>query len=313
MEKDYFWKNFSLSTELSISGNFIYNGLKAFDEIRVFERIDNIFEFLYNISVGIERLEKIATILIEHDNVEDQNEFEKSLITHNHLELLKRIKKKYNIKLGKQHNAFLQLLGNFYKTMRYSRYSLSAIYSYDKETKAIKDFISKELKIEFEENSNIQVNENNYRIKNFIGKIIGKISIELYETIYKEAHRLGMYTYELPLYSKAYKIFIEKNFDFQKETVLWKELLIFLMNNDEQKEIITFIKDIKPLEFDVGNISYYLNSFQSDLNKLEHFEELDALYEDVQNKQERLNTLEAIGITWYDFDEDFDEDIDDNY
>ena len=33
MNSTQYWKNFSLGTEIDISGAFIYNGLKAFDDI----------------------------------------------------------------------------------------------------------------------------------------------------------------------------------------------------------------------------------------------------------------------------------------
>ena len=89
---EYFWKNFRLGTELQISGSFIYNALYFFDQMEHFCNDEEIFEFLYNTSVGLERLEKIAIILLEHDSSMDQEEFEKTLITHSHLELLDRIK-----------------------------------------------------------------------------------------------------------------------------------------------------------------------------------------------------------------------------
>lgn len=78
MEYKFIWKNFSLGKELDIAGSFIFNGLKAFDSMDNFYYEVEIFEFLYNISVGIERLAKIAVILIEHNNVQDQQEFEKA-------------------------------------------------------------------------------------------------------------------------------------------------------------------------------------------------------------------------------------------
>jgi len=91
---ELFWKNFRLGTELQISGSFLYNALYFFDKMEHFYYEDECFEFLYNTSVGLERLEKIALILSEHNGEVSQQEFEKSLITHNHLELLRRIKKK---------------------------------------------------------------------------------------------------------------------------------------------------------------------------------------------------------------------------
>src|SRR5690554_5991170 len=91
---DFLWKNFKLGTELQISGSFIYNALESFDQMEHFCNDEQIFEFLYNTSVGLERLEKIAVVLLEHNPIDNQEEFEKSLITHNHSGLLNRIKEK---------------------------------------------------------------------------------------------------------------------------------------------------------------------------------------------------------------------------
>jgi len=85
MNKHQAWKNFNLGQELSISGAFIYNGLRRFHEMQELDHTDEIFEFLYNLSVGFERLLKIAVILIEHKDDSNQEALEKSLITHNHL------------------------------------------------------------------------------------------------------------------------------------------------------------------------------------------------------------------------------------
>jgi hypothetical protein len=68
MDASTFWKNFNLGTELQVSGNFIYNSLSIFDKMETFYHEEEIFEFLYNLSVGIERLLKINVILIEHSD-----------------------------------------------------------------------------------------------------------------------------------------------------------------------------------------------------------------------------------------------------
>jgi len=92
MNRDQVWKNFDLGKELDVSGTFIYNGLRCFHEMKTLDHAEEVFEFLYNLSVGLERLLKIAVILLEHDGSQDQGAFEQSLITHNHLELLRRLK-----------------------------------------------------------------------------------------------------------------------------------------------------------------------------------------------------------------------------
>ena len=141
MEKIEFWKNFSLGTELEISGAFIYNGLKLINNIENFNYSEDVFEILYNLSVGIERLEKIAIILIEHKDVDNQEEFEKKLISHNHQELLKRITKNNSIQLHKPELEFITLLSIFYKKNRYDRFNFDTTNQYDKEKVLFIDFI----------------------------------------------------------------------------------------------------------------------------------------------------------------------------
>lgn len=56
MNKLEFWKNFNLGDELQIAGVFIYNGLRRFNRMRAINYSDEIFEVLYDLSVGLERL-----------------------------------------------------------------------------------------------------------------------------------------------------------------------------------------------------------------------------------------------------------------
>jgi hypothetical protein len=111
MKSDEAWKNFNLGQELHISGTFIYTGLRRFHEMRTLDHTDELFEFLYNLSVGLERLLKIAVVFLEHNDNTDQEKLEKSLITHNHLDLLKRVRKHARVNLSTPHNEFLALLG----------------------------------------------------------------------------------------------------------------------------------------------------------------------------------------------------------
>jgi hypothetical protein len=308
MDSVTFWKNFNLGTEVQLSGTFIYNGLQNLDQIRDFHNEEDVFEFLYNIAVGVERLEKVAIILIEHDSTIDQELFEESLITHNHSELLRRIKERYpSLDFHSVHNEFMQLLSKFYKSYRYDRYSLVQIASGGKEKEAIEKFLMKYLGDEIKDGEESGFIRNSRRIKSFIGKTVGKIATELYEVICKEAGNKNIYTYEIRVDSKAYKIFMRKEFDFYKESVLSKELLVYLMRTDNVSGIIKFIKEIDPLEFDSGLLSEYLQSFQNDLRKLEHLDEVDALYENVENKGERLKMLDVIGNPYIHFDDDFEE------
>jgi hypothetical protein len=291
MDRVTFWKTFNLCKEVSVAGNFIYNGIKTFDDIESFCFEDEIFEFLYNISVGIERLAKIVLVLredITDDTVED---FEKTLITHNHLDLIKRIVGKAEV-FDSVHYDLLHILTNFYKTYRYDRFSLRDFRNGDKEKQAITAYIEKYLRIEIE-NELLLATPNDHRIKKFVGRSIGKIVSYLYDQIVESAREKGVFTYEVRAYSKAYKIFLKKEFDFYHEDVLWKEVLVFCLNNCSDKYLELY-KSLPPLDFD-ESIPCLVKTFKNDTSRQRHTDMLDTLYEDLHDKTERLAFLDIVG------------------
>ncbi len=111
-----FYKNFNLGREIDIAGTFIYNGMKCFDKMEWFEEECEVFHVLYQLSVGIERLQKVLVVLLEEFPLEINEEnvatFEKSLITHSHQILHQRISNKLSIHFNSHQNSFLQLLTN---------------------------------------------------------------------------------------------------------------------------------------------------------------------------------------------------------
>ena len=294
MNRAEFWKNFSLGEELNISGVFIYNGLRRFYEISKLDYIEEIFEVLYNLSVGFERLLKITVVLLEHSDKGNQEVLEKSLITHNHLELLRRVKKLRDIKLGKPHNEFLGLLASFYKTRRYDRFSISSITNSHIERDALTKYFAKHLASEIPEPDSLFGISNDIRYKKFLRKVVQKICRELYEIIRTRAHELNIYTYELRHGSKAETIFLG-GADIPTENVLWKELLIFFMNTKTTSGYLEFLRGIPPLEFDPELVDDYLDCFQSDAAKSLVIDELEYHYEELEDRKERLQMMEIIG------------------
>ena len=301
---ELFWKNFRLGTELQISGTFIYNSLYCFDQMDHFYFEQEIFEFLYNASVGLERLEKISLILLEHDGKTPQDEYEKTLITHSHAELLKRIKKRRKLNLTKSQNNFLQLLTNFYKSFRYERFNLSSVFSPNKERKRFIEFIEEELKIKIIIDLPFST-PNNDRIKAFIGKTIGKLALQLYEIIKSEADRLNIYTYEIISNSKAYKIFITETFTFERENLLKKEILNYLFNVKNDK-YLAFVKQIDPLPFESNGMSQYVGYLINPTKNLEILDELDYIYEEHKIKKSRIESVKQIGESLFFDDEEED-------
>ncbi len=309
MNKQEAWKNFNLGEELSISGTFIYNGLRRFHETQALDHTDEIFEFLYNLSVGLERLLKIAVVLLEHKDDADQEALEKSLITHNHLELLKRVKDHRKLNLGSPHNEFLALLSTFYTSLRYDRFTLSSVYDTDRERKALWGFLSKHLNVDLREPSGLFATRNDTRYRKYIRGIVTKISSALFEVVRDRAHELNLYTYELRHGSRAETIFLGEA-DLPAEEVLWKELLVFFMNTKASSGYFEFLRSIEPLEFDPALAGDYLQCFQSDAAKAFVVDELEHLYGELEKPGERLELMSVIANpnVYFDSDEDIEDD-----
>lgn len=294
MNVDQYWKNVNLNKELHIAGSFLYDAIYCLEKMRHFCYEDECFSFLYNTSVGIERLEKIVIILLEHNNEKDQEQFEKSLITHNHLELINRIDRITSLTLGKEHKKFLSLLSDFYKSYRYDRYNLPSEIGEDKDQLALISFVSESLGMEIKTGM-IFPTEIDKQIRNFLGKIIGKIATQLYRII-REAKT---FTNELRYDSKAAKIFYanEKAYNFIDERICQKEVLVYLMNNQNTDNgWIEFIKSIKPLDLDPGvNIEYikFLLDIKNDTYGV--VDEISQIYEDIGFDKERYEMISLIG------------------
>lgn len=307
MKPTDFWKTFKLAEELSISGTFIYNGLRRYHEMEKLDFSDEVFEFLYNLSVGLERLFKIAVVLFEHDNSINQDALEKSLITHNHLELLKRLKNHVEINFGKPQIGLLNLLSLFYKSYRYDRFSLTSAYHSKREIDAILTFLKKHLQVDIPNNLPFFGTQNKKRYRRFIQRTVMKISNTVYKIIEDRSHAIGLFTYELRSGSKAESVFL-REVDISNEDVLWKELLIFLMNTNATSNYLKFLRNIPPLDFDEGLISDYLDCFQSDAAKARVMGELEWLYEELEgNKKQRIDLISFVGSPNVSFGEDDDE------
>jgi hypothetical protein len=295
------WKNFQLGNELAISGSFIYNGLHCFELMQIFYHEEEAFEFLYNISVGIERLQKIAIVLSEHTEIVDQENFEKSLITHNHIDLHKRIEKSHAINFGKVHLKFLSLLSNFYKSSRYEKYILDRTFNWSSSRTELVHFLEENLKqkisIDF-----LGCTENDDSIKKFIGKVVGKFCAEYYSIILNQCSRLNIYTYELVPNSKASKIFHSKKYDFSEEKIAQQEIIKHLMQSDFSTNAKRFLDQIPPINLEFYDTNYYINYLMCFHKKGGIGEELEELYTEIDNISERFKHLKFIGNEDVNFD-----------
>ncbi|HMQ80937.1 MAG TPA: hypothetical protein PKE39_15980 [Ignavibacteria bacterium] len=291
MNKKEFWLNFNLGTELSVSGNFIYNGLKSLDNIEFFTEEPNVFEFLYNISVGIERLLKISVILIENESYEDLKKLEKELKNHNHQLLINRLKKFEDIKIGKEHISFLDLLNKFYNDLRYDRYSISNTNIFVNEKTELMKYFNKYFGVEISEDD-FFATPNSDEVKIKFGIMLGKICSLLYDLIVNKCSELNIYTYEQNSQSKSYKIFIRKEYNFIKERLALKEMIIFLLNNNEDSELKKIVKTLKPIAFD-NSFQEVILGLENDIKKDNFIDQLEEVYEEI-NDVERENIIEIM-------------------
>ena len=309
MNASDFWKNFRLGEELHIAGSFIYNGLRRFHELKKLDHADELFEFLYSLSVGLERLLKIAVVLHEHSDAADQSALEQSLITHSHLDLVARLRKHVTISFSGPQNDLLQLLSTFYKTLRYDRFSLNSVYKGQKEAAAIRGVLAKHLNVNFPDEKNLFGTFNEDRYRTFVNRTILKISRDIFKVIVERSRVLGLYTYELRHGSKAESVFL-REVKIGDEDVLWKELLIYFMNVAPSTGYLQFLKGIDPLDFDPALVGDYLDCFKSDASKAEIMDELESHYEEMDSgeRKQRLVTISLIAAPGVYFDDDEEED-----
>ncbi len=309
MDAATFWKNFRIGEELHIAGRFLFNGLRCCHEMESFHHEDEVFELLYHVSVGLERLLKVAVVMAEHDDTSVPNDFEKSLITHTHSELLTRVKSKHNLSFGSVHNEFLQLLATFYRSQRYGRFNVRPDACGEKE--AVRQFIEKHLALPVHDDFPFDITPNSTRIRRFFGRVIGKISTELFTKIQSDASRLNIFTDEIRPSSKAAKVFLDKEFTFENEDILVKELILHFLTTDANAGHLGLLKQLAPLGFDPGLDVEHIQALLSDEKKIESMGELEALYDDIKDKKARLQILDLVGQdgVCLDSDEEDDEDV----
>ena len=290
-----FWQNFKLGEEQEIACNFIYDGLRNLHEMETLSMETEVFPVLYNLSVGLERLFKVAIVLLEFNDKTDIDIFEKSLITHNHLDLLNRIKKITNINLGDSHIALLNLLSIFYKTHRYNRFSLKSVTNISRDKKALHMLLHKYLQIDITDD--MFGVENSLRVKKFIGKTVKKITKDIYLIIKESAHAKNLYTDEISSSSsKAAKILCGDDdilFDYEETAMI--EVLVFLMNTKEST-LMDIMKEIEPLPLDSALDSEYLQFL---LKKRTDFsssiiDEIEDYHSDISELKNRMEIINAI-------------------
>ncbi len=305
MNPTQFWQNFKMGEEQEIACNFIYDGLRNLHEMETLNLETEIFPVLYNLSIGLERLFKVAIVLLEVDENTNIDAFEKTLITHNHIVLFERVKTKSDLNLGPVHTGLLNLLAVFYEDHRYGRFNIPQQDNLSKDKKLFLTFLNKHLGIDIRDD--IIGNENSFQIKKFIGKTVKKMTKDLYAIIDKASTEKNLYTYEISgSSSKAAKIVWGDDFIlFDNEEVVMMEVLIFLLKTTESDRI-NMMKEIEPLPLDPALDVEYLQFL---LKKRTGYgssivDEVESHHADIKDLKERIEFIKIIKDPGISFDND---------
>jgi hypothetical protein len=155
-------------------------------------------------------------------------------------------------------------------------------------------FIEEELNMKIESGKMFPTEIDN-KIKKFVGKTVITIAGKIYEIIRDRAYELNIYTYELSYDSKAFKIFMDQDYSFDKEKLLQKEILISLLNNKGERGFFEFIKSIKPINLETYKMHEYVAYLFDFHKKRIILDELENHYDETKFDKERFNAVDAIG------------------
>lgn len=306
MKPDQWWKNFGMGLEVDAAGAFIYNAIRHLHVIGGLNHSVDIFEILYGLSVGIERLQKVAVVLLEHSERWDIKELEESLMSHNTMELSNRIDKSSKQNLSGVHKELLSLLSKFYKTHRYGRYSLSSVPDIDADKVLFIEYLKKHLAIKVPDDEALFGIPNTKQIKRFIGKVVKKVTDGLYDIISRRARELNIFTYELRCDSKAMKVFMGKQLDFIDEDKIRREMLLYLMSSRTTGEHVNLLRDYESLDLDPALAPAYIKSLLND--SPEHLGyvsgEIEAQYDDIDDIGDRFGFLGIMDNEWILYDDE---------
>jgi hypothetical protein len=294
MKPEDWWKNFALGIEVDISGAFIYNGIKRLDELDNLGNASDLFEILYSLSVGIERILKVAVILLEHGNQQDMEAFEQSLISHDLMGLAHRVDGAQSLGLSGVHKELLSLLSKFYKTHRYGRFTIGSVPNIKAEQNLFLQYLNKHLQVELPQEDSFMPLYNSDQIRRFVGKVVHKLVVSVFKVVQTQATPLNIYTDELRHGSKAIRVFYGERLDFIDERIKKKELLLFLMHPDSQGRHIDLVRSFDALDFDPAMAPEYIRALLNDSHLHEVEGEVDELYIEVEDVGGRIAAVEII-------------------
>lgn len=303
MDRVTFFKNFNLGTEIDLAGAFAYNALSILNTENNVYQNDQIFLFLYNSAVSVERMQKCVLFLFEDYNESNFSEFESSLKSHNYQNLQGKIFEKTKKKLSAEQNALLKLLSEFYSNGRYSNYSLDDGTRYDYKAQ-FEAFIKDAYSTDFVDSSILDgISFITERAKERIGRTLGKLLCYYYDLIWEKAHELQIFTYELRSDSAAEKVLMNSHPNkslqsiHQDEKNALSELIVYLANTPNRTGYLNLLRSFDALDLDPFLVQDYLPEILNGQIPQELVDEVETIYADLPPKEvsERRTALSALG------------------
>ena len=245
--------------------------------------------------------------MFELDENDDYQAFEKSLISHSHIDLNRRIKEQCSFFTStSRENAFLAVLSQFYLTARYSRFNVGKEYALEK--RLISEYIQNNLASEKIERHFItgQIIIS-HDVKDLFGRVIGSLAKKYYCAVREGCDKAGTFSYELQPNSKAERIFYsteQKNSLYREkvnESIAFKEFLVYFRNTSDSNSFIRFIESIEPLGIDPGMINEYISELSSGSIPQSLLDEVETLYDGISIK-DRIELVSGLGEMNADFE-----------
>lgn len=219
-----------------------------------------------------------------------------------------------SLNFGSKELALLSLLSEFYSKGRYVHLDYDEnVQKLDlnKNKNRLFQFFDEFLNIKsatfITENSVISLTD---EIKKNIGETISNIVTPIYSVICDTAYQLGIFTDEIRYESKSFKIFVEKEFTFEKEHIAQREILLHLFHSDKD-EYINKLQSISPIELGQHPSEQYVSYLMDFTNHTEIKDEISQVYEDNEDA-ERANIISFIGNGISEIEYDFDDELSDS-
>lgn len=310
MTKLEYFKNFNIGKEIDLAGTFAYNALSILNTTQDVYLNDQIFMFLYNASVSVERMQKCVLFMYGNYNGSEIEQFAETIKIHDHQNLQCRINGYTKKKLSEEQNALLTLLRKFYADGRYSNYSMDGAYDYKS---ALEDFVKQYYDASMvKTHSFTEVTYISEEAKERIGRTLGKLLCYYYDLIREKAHELNLYTYELRSGSPAEKVFLNT---FPKSSLqainasernALAELIVYLITNKDSTGYLNYVRGLEPLGLDPHLVPEYLADIMNRKIPQSLVDEVETIYVDMPNNQviDRKDSISIIGETYVYFPED---------